>query len=73
VNIVGEIDPAQIGRLGRKFDLHELDKIDLGKDADKPGRTKKSKKSEKPERPEAPEKPEAPESPDEPEGSPERP
>lgn len=25
VNIVGEIDPAQIGRLGRKFDIEPLD------------------------------------------------
>lgn len=27
VNIVGEIDPEQIGRLGRKFDIHELDEL----------------------------------------------
>lgn len=27
VNIVGEIDPAQIGRLGRKFDIGPLDDI----------------------------------------------
>jgi hypothetical protein len=28
VNIVGEIDPEQIGRLGRKFDIHELNNLD---------------------------------------------
>jgi hypothetical protein len=27
VNIVGDIDPAQIGRLGRKFDIEPLDSI----------------------------------------------
>ncbi len=27
INIVGDIDPAQIGRLGRKFDIQPLDSI----------------------------------------------
>ncbi len=29
VNIVGQIDPEQIGRIGRKFDIHPLDGMSL--------------------------------------------
>jgi hypothetical protein len=39
VNIVGHLDPAQIGRIGRKFDVPHLDKLppkDKSKDKDKP-------------------------------------
>jgi len=31
INIVGRIDPAQIGRLGRHFDIPQLEKVPAGK------------------------------------------
>jgi hypothetical protein len=34
VNIVGDLDPAQIGRLGEKFDIHGIDNIDWDEDWD---------------------------------------
>ena len=74
VNIVGEIDPEQIGRLGRKFDIDELHDIHLGApEAGKAPKAKKPRKTERPpeapgtpepEKPEKPEKPEAPEAPE---------
>jgi len=63
VNIVGEIDPAAIGRLGHRFDIDELDKIDMG--GHKHGSTPKPPKPPKP--PKAPKPPEAPEPPPPPE------
>jgi hypothetical protein len=37
VNIVGRLDPAQLGRIGRGFHVHQLDKISpKDKDKDKP-------------------------------------
>ncbi len=46
VNIVGEIDPEQIGRLGKKFDideLHDLQDWDKGKDRAREEPKKKDK------------------------------
>jgi len=36
INIVGTIDPAQLGRIGQKFDLPQLQKIPTPSGAKKP-------------------------------------
>ena len=66
VNIVGEIDPAAIGRLGDRFNIDELHKIDAG--GHKHGNTPKTPKPPKPPKaPKPPKPPEAPEPPPPPE------
>jgi hypothetical protein len=38
INIVGKLDPAQIGRLGRSLDIPQLQKIPAGKKAENGGK-----------------------------------